>query len=212
MPSPYNDTEEMEHEVVLIEGDIVSSESASDSDSDTSYDSQFNWRHGLIADPNPEIERIEADMERIYNLEVAFLDSEKENHKYYLGICMSMGRTRFLLNVAIQPSTFLKFDIQSVLNYLANYSVFTTYRDIMDINTIRLEIMKLDIEPRSYWQTVLLKTCWIRIVQRVWKRVFRERQEVMMKRRTLQNIRYFERHGKHLPGLRVLPTLYGMLR
>jgi hypothetical protein len=72
--------------------------------------------------------------------------------------------------------------------------------------------MVLDIEPRTCWQTVRLKTFWIRIVQRVWKRVFRERQEIMLKRRTLQNIRYFEQHGKHLPGIHVLPSLYGMLR
>jgi hypothetical protein len=204
--STDSENEEIAREIVVIEGDIV------DSDSESSYDSQQSWRSGYVPESNAELERIQENIERIYNLEADFLDSDKQNHKYYLGLCTELGGSRLLLNIAIQPQTFLRFDIKSVLNYLAEYSIFTFYREILDVSSIQLQIMELDIEPRTCWQTVRLKTCWIRIVQRVWKRVFRERQEVMMKRRTLQNIRYFERHGKHLPGLHVLPSIHGMLR
>jgi len=204
--STDSENEEIAREIVVIEGDIV------DSDSESSYDSQQSWRSGYVPESNAELERIQENIERIYNLEADFLDSDKQNHKYYLGLCTELGGSRLLLNIAIQPQTFLRFDIKSVSNYLAEYSIFTFYREMLDVSSIQLQIMELDIEPRTCWQTVRLKTCWIRIVQRVWKRVFRERQEVMMKRRTLQNIRYFERHGKHLPGLHVLPSIHGMLR
>jgi len=204
--STDSENEEIAREIVVIEGDIV------DSDSESSYDSQQSWRSGYVPESNAELERIQENIERIYDLEADFLDSDKQNHKYYLGLCTELGGSRLLLNIAIQPQTFLRFDIKSVLNYLAEYSIFTFYREILDVSSIQLQIMELDIEPRTCWQTVRLKTHWIRIVQRVWKRVFRERQEVMMKRRTLQNIRYFERHGKHLPGLHVLPSIHGMLR
>jgi len=205
------ENEEMEQEIIVIEGDVGSSDSDSDSDSDsyTSYNSHLTWRD--IPEPNSELERIQENVERIYNLETEFLDTEKENHKYYLGISTGLRGQRILLNIAIQPQTFLKFDIQSVLNYLAEYSIFTIHRQLLDVSNIQLQIMKLNIEPRTYWQTVILKTYWIRIIQRTWKRVFRERQEMLLKRRTLQNMRYFEIHGKHLPGNHVLPTLYGML-
>ena len=204
--STDSENEEIAREIVVIEGDIV------DSDSESSYDSRQSWRGGYVLESNAELERIQENIERIYDLEAGFLDSDKQNHKYYLGLCTGLGGNRLLLNIAIQPQTFLKFDIKIVLNYLAEYSIFTFYREILDVSSIQLQIMELDIEPRTCWQTVRLKTYWIRIVQRVWKRVFRERQEVLMKRRTLQNIRYLERHGKHLPGIHVLPSIHGMLR
>ena len=204
-----NEETELEEEIIAIEGDIVDSNSDSDSDgSDTSLMYQFRY----IPEPNPDQERIIDGVERIYNMEYEFLDTEKENHKYYLGLSkILVGNKRLLLNIAIQPQTFLKFDIQSVLNYLAEYSIFHIHREVFDTSNLHLEIMKLEIAPNSQWQTVILKTFWIRIIQRTWKRIFRERQETLLKRRTLQNLRNFELRGKHLPNIHVLPTMYGML-
>ena len=204
-----NEETEMEEEIIIIEGNVVNSDSDSDndSDSDTSYNSHLTWRYRNT----PEQERIQENVDRIYDSEVEFLDSEKENHKYYLGLCKEPRGQRILLNIAIQPKTFLKFDIQSILNYLAEYSIFTIYRRLIDTSNIQLQIMYLNIEPITGVYTVILKTYWIRIIQRTWKRVFRERQEMLLKRRTPQNMRYFEIHGKHSPGIRVLPTMYGML-
>ena len=205
-----NEETEMEEEIIIVEGNVVNSDSDSnnDSDSDTSYNSHLTWRDIN----NPEQERLQENIDRIYDLEVEFLDTEKENHKYYLGLCTEPRGKRILLNIAIQPKTFLKFDIQSVLNYLAEYSNFTFYRRLIDTSNIQLQIMYLNMEPITGFYTVTLKTYWIRIIQRTWKRVFRERQEMLLKRRTPQNMRYFEIHGKHLYGIRVLPTIHDMLR
>ena len=201
-----NEENEMEEEIIIVEGDIVNSDS--DSDSDTSYNSHLTWRYRY----NPELERLQENVDRIYDLEVEFLDIEKENHKYYLGLCTEPRGKRFLFNIAIQPNTFLKFDIQSVLNYLAEYSIFKIRREFLITSNIQLQIMYLNIEPITGFYTVILKTYWIRIIQRTWKRIFRERQEMLLKRRTPQNMRYFEIYGKHLPGIRVLPTIHDMLR
>ena len=202
-----NEETELEEEIIAIEGDIIDSNSDSDSDgSDTIFEDDY------IFDSNPEHELIIHAVDRIYNMEYEFLDTKKENHKYYLGLSkIIVGNKRMLLNIAIQPQTFLKFDIHSVLIYLAEYSIFNIHRERFDTSNLHLEIMKLDITPNSQWQTVILKTFWIRIIQRTWKRKFRERQEVLLKRRTLQNLRNLELRGKHLPKNHVLPTLYGML-
>ena len=206
--SDNDDEQEIEEEIILIEGDFINSDS--DNDSEISYNSHLSWNH---SDRRREHDRIRENVERIYNLDVEFLDKEKENNRYYLGLCAINSRNkRILLNIAIQPKTFMMFDIKSVLNYLAEYSIFHIHRNLFDISNIHLDIMKMDITPKSCWQTVILKTFWIRIIQRIWKRVFRERQDVLLKRRTLQNIRYFELHGRHLPTLHVLPTLHGMIK
>jgi hypothetical protein len=128
-----------------------------------------------------------------------------------LGLSVVSSGNKLLLNIAIQPQTFLTFDIKSVLNYLVKYSIFTFNRTVLNVNNLKLDIMKLDIAPGAWWQTVVLKTFWIRIIQRTWKRKFRERQHALLKRRTLQNMRYFDLRGKHLMGIRSLPTIHGML-
>lgn len=60
-------------------------------------------------------------------------------------------------------------------------------------------------------QVAVLKTFWIRWIQRVWKKVFSKRKEVFQKRRGYGSLRYREIHGVWPMDCRVLPELKGML-
>ena len=197
--------QEMEEVIVLIEGELPNSES--DTDMDTDYDTDEN---SVMDDPVSL--HIQNQVEIIYSQECEFLESEKVNNQYYVGLYTGFGKYRLLLNIAIQPKTFLRFDIASLTHYLVEYSTFPVILYYLETEDVKIQIMKLNIEPTTKWHNVILKTYWIRIIQRTWKRVFRERQNALLKRRTCQNIRYFELHGKHLPEIRVLPGLYGMLQ
>jgi hypothetical protein len=196
---------ELEEVIVLVEGSIADSYDDTATNTDD-YDSIASINY------DPILVNIRNQVENIYSQECEFLDTEKQTNKYYVGLCSMLGKKRIILDIAIQPHTFLQFDIEIVLNYLAEYSIFNIHRQLLDTHNIHVQIMKLDIEPRTRWYNVILKTFWIKIIQRTWKRVFRERQVALAKRRTLQNVRYFELNGKHLPEIRVLPGLYGMLQ
>jgi hypothetical protein len=58
---------------------------------------------------------------------------------------------------------------------------------------------------------VILKTVWIRLLQRTWKKVCVRRGEVTRKRSTYQSLKERERTGMWPPGCRVLPGLRGMM-
>jgi len=57
----------------------------------------------------------------------------------------------------------------------------------------------------------ILKTFWIRIIQRAWKRVYKERQNIILIRRNPMSLKYRERNGKWANNCCNLPGLYGML-
>jgi hypothetical protein len=60
-------------------------------------------------------------------------------------------------------------------------------------------------------RVAILKTFWLRIVQRAWKRVFKERKEILRKRMCPQNLREREIMGKWPMSCRRYPGIYGML-
>jgi hypothetical protein len=58
----------------------------------------------------------------------------------------------------------------------------------------------------------ILKTFWLRIVQRTWKRVFAERKAMIELRRSPKALNYRERNGKWPLNCCRLPALKGMIR
>ena len=56
----------------------------------------------------------------------------------------------------------------------------------------------------------ILKTHWLRLIQRTWKKIFQQRLNVTKVRKNPRNIRYREINGKWSQCCR-LPTLQGML-
>ena len=70
--------------------------------------------------------------------------------------------------------------------------------------------MKLYIINDAY--TVVLKTHWLRLVQRHMKKLFSERMKIINMRRNINSRRYFEIYGKYPYGLNVLPSIYGMMK
>jgi hypothetical protein len=57
----------------------------------------------------------------------------------------------------------------------------------------------------------ILKTFWLRVVQRAWKRAFLERQRVLGLRKTMTHLRYREIHGKWSPSCANLPGILGLI-
>jgi len=56
----------------------------------------------------------------------------------------------------------------------------------------------------------IIKTLWIKIIQRAWKRVFKKRKDIIDKRKQLTSILYKEIKGKWPDSCRYLPSINGM--
>ena len=58
---------------------------------------------------------------------------------------------------------------------------------------------------------VILKTVWIRLVQRTWKNIYARRKEILRKRCETQAIHERERSGKWPSDCQEMPGIRGML-
>jgi gamma-glutamyl-gamma-aminobutyraldehyde dehydrogenase len=56
-----------------------------------------------------------------------------------------------------------------------------------------------------------LKTTWIRLIQRTWKKIFNMRKNITNKRQNLTSLRHRELTGKWPSDCSYCPTIYGML-
>ena len=58
---------------------------------------------------------------------------------------------------------------------------------------------------------VILKTIWLRLIQRTWKNIYKNKQLINQKRSIVTNILYRSQTGKWPHDCNRLPTLKGML-
>lgn len=91
------------------------------------------------------------------------------NKKYYIGI-PSLTEGHYLLMTHIRPNTYFQYDHEDVCDYLREYSC----SDVPETQTA--EIMKTEFVfedicgERVHIARVVLKTCWLRMFQRKWRR------------------------------------------
>ena len=97
---------------------------------------------------------------------------------------------------------------------IGRYQLHPTIRNYKNIvlreNYIRPEIAEC-ITLSGNERVAILKTFWIRIIQRTWKRVFQERYNVLMMRMNIQSLHMWQQTGKWPLYCRNLPGLRGML-
>ena len=150
-------------------------------------------------------------MENI-EMEEELRETELANHTTYIGMPI-YEKLGILLGSRITSRTYFKHDNKHVCKYLdyASCSENVSTRSYPDI--MKLEITKTqysgNLECEVYH--VLIKTHWIKIVQRRWKKIIAEQKLITMGRGSLANLRFFEMNGKHLPKYSVLPRLRGCL-
>jgi hypothetical protein len=71
---------------------------------------------------------------------------------------------------------------------------------------MRLEIVQADVLAGGE-EVAYLKTFWLRLVQRRWRKIYQARKEILKKRRQIQVLQERQRTGKWPAHLRQLPTL-----
>jgi hypothetical protein len=145
----------------------------------------------------------ESALEQICLDEDQYDNLEKTHGSYYIG-SIFQARNHAILGIAIKPRTFYQYNINSVQQYLYEYSCYKYTQKT-------IEIIQLNILPDLTYACIL-KTHWLRLVQLHWKKTFAKRMAILEKRRTLESIHYFELHGKYMDGLGVLSSIRGMMQ
>lgn len=168
-----------------------------------------------ISENNTEAE--ESDMDDIIEDEQIMDDDAYENkivnNKTYIGLPLYEPTTGLLFGCHTSAHTFYKYQIEKVCKFLKTMSCSDSvsnrnYPEIMKLvqtNTTTESGLEFTIH------TVLLKTMWLRMVQRRWKKTMDERRRIINGRMSQRNRKYSEITGHHLPEYSVLPGLRGCL-
>ncbi len=104
-------------------------------------------------------------------------------------------------------------NINNEYAYLGNQShdIFRNYKQIITReNYIKPEITEC-IHLNTGHYVAILKTIWLRLIQRKWKNIIKERKNIIKKRCNLNSLRHREVTGKWPEDCLRFPQLRGML-
>jgi hypothetical protein len=194
----YYENTDSDDEIILYETD------------GTETDSQISIPY------SEEIQIYEEDIDFIQdeNNQTAFddiseIDENREQYnnpigQFIIGTYKYIKRTKQFLFISSVPNiAFLKYNSYLISRYLYWHSSFYIAEhppiDILKIYQV--------VEPDSLYPVIycVIKTFWIKIIQRVWKRVFRERRHILEGRKTLVSIKYRELNGYFPEKYRIMP-------
>ena len=190
---------------------VIELDSADNTDTetiDTDYDSDYD-----MSDYDSD-DGIEYDS--IHNEDAFHFYSEKENGKYYIGLCHLHSSmylnpythsyahvTHWLLSTSVSANSFFRHSYDNINNYLYYYG-------LVRIPQHEVQIMQVD-RLADETCTVTIKTHWLRLVQRHWKKTYCKRRNMVRHRMSPQMQRYSQIHGKYPDCISRLPSLRGML-
>jgi hypothetical protein len=92
------------------------------------------------------------------------------------------------------------------------HDIFKNYKKIIsNKNYIKPEIAECIYLQNGGECIAILKTCWIRLIQRTWKNIYKKRMTIIKKRCNLNSLKYKEIYGKWPNNCNEYPCLKGML-
>ena len=96
-------------------------------------------------------------------------------------------------------------------NNLKMHSIIRNYNHIVSRpHYIQLHIAKVIYLSGSEC-VAIIKTFWLKIIQRTWKKIYKQRCNIQTLRKLPSSQFYRERHGKWSDNCYNLPSLYGLL-
>jgi hypothetical protein len=91
------------------------------------------------------------------------------------------------------------------------HSTIRNYRNIIARpDYIRPEIAECIVLPSQH-TVAIIKTIWIKIIQRKWRKVYAERNKIIKTRMQYSSLKTREINGRWPQSCNYLPTLYGMM-
>ena len=106
---------------------------------------------------------------------------------------------------------YLSDEMRRISNLNGNHPTIRNYHNIvLRQNYIKPEIGQYIILPTQE-AIAILKTFWIRIIQRKWKKIFQDRKNILSKRCNIFNLSSRQIYGRWPEKYITLPGLKGML-
>jgi hypothetical protein len=191
------------HEITQETHDSIDSVSETDTDSGTtiSFGDDYEYFYNLY-----DIHLYEEEIfEEIADYEDSLPYTECNDNQYCIGSYTNIDN-QLILSIRIQLSTFYKYTQE----YLIPYMFYSSEIPInITLSSARTQIMQIKILEDDTF-TVILKTHWIRIIQRTWKRIFKQRKlyVLCLKKLSMNSSIRQKIENKQYPGLRGMLVEY----
>jgi hypothetical protein len=187
------------------------------SDSEDTYDYEDDGEDDYDDDSDFENDSCYDECTQILDYEVNHMVERFENHTYYIGSYYKditttyHGSYSLILLLSLSKPMFFAHSAKPILFYMKNYNGISP-RLRISIEILKMECITIVDGLFSYTMAnVIVKTFWIKIIQRKWKSIYKKRLIVIQARGSPYSIRHLQIHGKYPPGLNQLPGIYGMM-
>ena len=181
----------------------------------------------------PEYDESQEELlQEMYEEDADHIEEFKENNTYYIGACYKDVRecprqtNSIIIDMSVSNRLFLKYSYDLICkllgeenlnddepyNKLYKYWLYYHKNKELQLQIFKTNYKNLDQHPFKWDLGVIIKTFWLRLVQRTWKRIYKERQYIVKKRMRPNNLHYRSIHGHWPYGLNNLPGIWGMLK
>lgn len=139
-----------------------------------------------------------------------------ENGEIVIGSYYLIKNTKYGLPIDYKWLLYLSVSFQNFLDYEYN-EIYNYLKGSYPRNNLRIGILKVvykyepEDDDNTYYSTVVDKTIWIKLIQRTWKKIIRERKEIFRRRIISSSLMHRETMGTWPRELYYLPTLKGCL-
>jgi len=175
---------------------------------DDDYDEYLFENENLYEPEEESLTRYNIILCELYNSKIhGTLDNKKEENIGYLVCCRFKNlHTELIEDMSSELVVAHHLTIRN-----GEHDIYRNYRNII----ARPDYFKPEIAQCIYLESqhcvAILKTFWIKMIQRKWKKIFKERQRVLKERCNLMSIKYREINGKWPSTCNYYPSLKGML-
>jgi hypothetical protein len=150
--------------------------------------------------------------EEIDSVDYTFQTREPVQNTYYIGSYVYLPG-RIVLGSVISADAFFRYTHIELHHYLVGFHLSPNPEQAIHVLLLTGEPGESVSLGQVYFYNlpIIVKTYWVRLVQRTWARVYREKMRVIEIRKSIQARRVFEETGKYPAGARSIPGIRGML-
>jgi hypothetical protein len=176
-------------------------------DTDSEYDSEYEeeYNNNFYEPEEHSLTKYNISLCELYNKRIHGNENSDVLYHYLVHSRCKMLDIDFINDIAD--------NINGRYHYLGNHphDIFRNYRQII----IKNNYIKPEITECIYLNTghcvAILKTFWVRLIQRKWKNIIKERENIIKRRLHKNSLRHREITGKWPKDCLEFPQLKGML-
>lgn len=138
-----------------------------------------------------------ATNERLFDTD--YYETMERDNTYYITVPYRI-KDNYLKDLHISSRGFASNSLQSVKNYICEYTVSVMINESTPVEIVKTSYIQLPGGFTIY--NVIIKTFWLKIVQRRWRNVLKKRKEIIQGIRELIKNREYRNERFHIPVLR----------